>query len=233
MAPEACRTPDRPLGKDPPPIRAEPTGEGQLELLRLSDPQSVETHASQLADWVLLTGSRFFAALFGEELKAREQLQRWISRRDSEFSGFLATIALRDRIPAGVVIAIPGSEVRARRRADLLALLSSSPRSWRAILKQNLEVLAGATAAIEDSDYYLRCLAVDRSQRRRGVARALLRRSMFDGAALGYSRFRLDVETDNPVAVGLYRSAGFRIVESRSLPVLGFGMHSMAAEVQK
>jgi len=192
--------------------------------------EAVARNAEQLCRWVLQTGPRFFKALFGGDDIARRQLQKWMCRQDSEFCGLLATLAVLDGSLAGVIIAVPGSDIGRRRRSDLLALLSVSRREWRPILKQNLKLLANATAPLSETDYYVRCLAVDESRRGRGIGRALLTGAIKDGTVAGHRRIRLDVETDNESALALYRSCGFEAIDQSWLPQFGFGMYSMVLE---
>ncbi len=201
-----------------------------LELRHLNDMEAVARNAEQLSGWVLQTGTRFFKAIFGDDDTARCQLERWICRGDSEFCGLLATIALNDSSPAGVIVAMSGSEVGRRRRSDFLALMGASGRERRLMLKQNLKLLANATAPLSETDYYVRCLAVDESRRGRGIGRALLTGAIKDGTVAGHRRIRLDVETDNESALALYRSCGFEAIDQSWLPQFGFGMYSMVLE---
>ncbi len=201
-----------------------------LELRHLNDMEAVARNAEQLSGWVLQTGTRFFKAIFGDDDTARCQLERWICRGDSEFCGLLATIALNDSSPAGVIVAMSGSEVGRRRRSDFLALMGASGRERRLLLKQNLQVLANATPPIRESDFYIRSLAVDKARRGCGIGRALINAAINDGAAAGHRRFRLDVDTDNDPALALYRSCGFEAISESWLPQIGFGMYSMVLE---
>lgn len=204
--------------------------EEQFTFIGLDDMEIVATYAEQLSRWLLQTGNRFFEALFGDSETALRQLRKWVCRRDSEFSGFRATLALVKGSPVGMVIALPGDDALRGRRADLLALVAASSRAARDKLKENLTLLAGASAPIEKDDYYIRSLAVDDGCRCQGVGRALLARAMSNGTLAGYRRFRLDVETDNAAAQSLYKAVGYRVIKTSFLTKFGFGVHSMLAE---
>jgi ribosomal-protein-alanine N-acetyltransferase len=58
-------------------------------------------------------------------------------------------------------------------------------------------------------------LAVERSWRRRGIARELTRRSLAWGQEAGARRALLEVRSSNPAAIRLYEQAGFRPVGLR------------------
>ncbi len=143
-----------------------------------------------------------------------------------------ATLALCGDVPAGMFIAVRGDEIPQRRRSDLLALFQSTAPERRDRLKQNLQDIEALTAPVASDNYYLRTIAVDASQRRRGIGRQLVGRAIDDARAIGSKGVRLDVDSDNDAALRLYRSLGFESVYEGFAPKLGLRMYSMLKGVE-
>lgn len=183
-----------------------------------------------MSRWIFESGPDFFVALFGNAVAARRNLQLWICRSNSEFSGLSATLGFDGAKPVGMILALPGYNTVERRQADLKALIKDSTREHHAGLKKYLPTFAAATAPVEKSDFYLRTLAVEAKHRGRGFGRLLLQRAVSDGSIAGFSRFRLDVQTDNQAAITLYRSLGFEVISEGMVPDFGFAMYSMLLE---
>jgi mycothiol synthase len=66
---------------------------------------------------------------------------------------------------------------------------------------------------LSDSMGFVDVLAVDRSERRRGLGRALLIRSLSGFAATGLRTGRLEVASDNPAALSLYAAVGMTVAQ--------------------
>lgn len=199
-----------------------------MDFLRLDDVLAVQEHTPKISRWIFDSGPRFFEALFGNADQAIESLGAWVERDSSEFCGLQATLACVDAAPAGMFIGVRGDEISRRRRADLLALVQNTPPSERARLRAKLEEIAGLTATVDASDYYIRTLAVDPLQRRRSVGRRLLERALEEARAKGFARVRLDVDSDNAVARQLYAGVGFASIYEGAAPSLGLHMQSLA-----
>jgi ribosomal protein S18 acetylase RimI-like enzyme len=180
-----------------------------------------------LVEWVMDSGCDFFTALLGDEESARATIGEWVRSRDSEFSGYLSSIYLRQGDPAGVVIAVRGDELPARRRSDLLTLVKGCTPTKRARLRESLYNLSHLTAPVEPDDYYIRTVAVAANHRSQGVGRQLVARAIRAGQEAGFRRFRLDVQIGNEPALRLYRGFGFECIAEGHAPVCGFGMQSM------
>jgi len=69
--------------------------------------------------------------------------------------------------------------------------------------------------------------ARDEVARRLGIDRKLLECAIDDGTALGFCRFRLDVETENSPANALYNSVGFRRIRVGVIEEPGLEMSSL------
>ncbi|HEX8281510.1 MAG TPA: GNAT family N-acetyltransferase [Chthoniobacterales bacterium] len=194
-----------------------------LEFIRANEAE----HAAKMAQWIFESGTRFFSRLFGDADAAVATLRSWIDRADSEFSGTRAALALGDGKPVGMFIALAGAEIPRRRRADLLDLIKHSTAERRAELKEHLATLNELTAPVQDDEFYLRTVAVDETERGRGFGHELVERALHDGRAVGFQRFRLDVDCDNARALHLYRSFGFEIIHEGRAATAGLHMYSL------
>jgi ribosomal protein S18 acetylase RimI-like enzyme len=132
---------------------------------------------------------------------ARESSEAWIGR---------ATLQLEGERAVGGFIALPAREIGACRHADTLALIAAADRSERAALMQRLRSVAELQVPPEDDVYYLSRLGVLAAYRRQGRARKLLDAYLRAGQRAGFTRFALDVASDNASAISLYEDAGFR-----------------------
>ena len=200
-----------------------------LEFIRLSDSHQIDAHAPGIASLIYESGPTFFCALFGDERTAVNVLAQWVRRGTSEFSGTRATLALESGTPAGMFIALAGAETTACRRSDLLALMQQA-RGDRSELVKKLKALGELTAPVLPDDYYIRTVAVDARQRRRGLGRAIVEHAMDAGRAAGFRAFRLDVDADNEAALRLYRTLGLKQIAEGAAPDYGLRMFSMRRE---
>jgi [ribosomal protein S18]-alanine N-acetyltransferase len=121
-------------------------------------------------------------------------------------------------------------------RASIFAIQSKCPQAaqWRLedyrqlgrdslgiilvaeINNEHLPVLAGFAAfhrVLDEAE--LRNMAVDPEHQRKGIARALLAEGIRTLAIQGVSRLFLEVRASNQPAISLYRSADFRLMNTR------------------
>lgn len=109
--------------------------------------------------------------------------------------------------------------------APVRASLLASPGMWASIAWVAAEVEAGAAEGRAAAGFVMaRSIAGEAEivgigvlpqRRRAGIGGALLADAMVRAAALGAEAIFLEVAEDNPAAVALYRSAGFRPVGRR------------------
>lgn len=92
-------------------------------------------------------------------------------------------------------------------------LLDPSVLAHRAAIGR--QIVGFIMARIAASEAEILSVAVDRSQRGRGVAQKLLRMNLGRLAGLGVTTVFLEVGADNEAAIRLYRRAGFREVGRR------------------
>ena len=76
-------------------------------------------------------------------------------------------------------------------------------------------VVAFCACWVVFDELHVNTLAVSPSERRRGVATALMRAVLDDARAAGAARATLEVRASNEAALGLYTALGFRIQGTR------------------
>jgi ribosomal protein S18 acetylase RimI-like enzyme len=156
-------------------------------------------------------GNPYYDMLFGSSETTATTLNAWMRRASSEVSIRRVQFLLCDSEIAGGFIALSGIELREARRADAMALLQSVRATDRPGLITRLANLSSLFSPVNDDDYYLSKVAVAPPFRGRRLGRVLVERYIAEGSSHGYSRYRLDVHTDNQAAVQCYRAAGFEI----------------------
>jgi ribosomal protein S18 acetylase RimI-like enzyme len=184
-------------------------------------------HANAIADWIFETRPAAFGFLFADYDNPRASVKGGVCRSSAEFAGRSAIIDFCDNQAAGMPIAFTGDGVARRRRADLVALISTVRLEQRLGCVPRLQSFANFAVPLEASDYYIRSLAVDSRYRRLGISRKLLERVIDDGTALGFRRFRLDIESENGPANTLYNSVSFTRIRVGVIDELGLEMSSL------
>lgn len=93
--------------------------------------------------------------------------------------------------------------------------IEGNPLAWNLVARRQGRVVAFACTYIVSDELMINDLAVDASQRRLGLGRALLRH-LADGARVrGCRRATLEVRLGNGPARALYENFGFRVVGRR------------------
>ena len=139
--------------------------------------------------------------------------RQWFADSGNRFSYQYSTIAEKDGIPAGLLLAFAGSQLTrlelgcARRIFAIYGLIGAFRMMW---LNKSL---AGNKEA-ENDEYLIAHLAVDNGFRRQGIAQALIEKAGQDARSLGLSKLVLEVEIGNDNAIALYRKAGFELVNT-------------------
>jgi ribosomal protein S18 acetylase RimI-like enzyme len=161
--------------------------------------------------WVMEAGNPYYDSLFGEPSMTATILESWMRRRSSEISISRVQFLLIGSEHAGGFIGLGGDELRKARKADTVALLTAFPAAQRVSLMKRADNLSGLFPSIGDHEYYLSKLGLNVQFRGRKLARLLVDRYIEQGAGLGFTDFRLDVQIGNEAAIRCYRSAGFQI----------------------
>jgi ribosomal protein S18 acetylase RimI-like enzyme len=205
--------------------------EKSVSVRMVRDADEAANYAPQIARWAYGSSPEYFNLLFNEETSALTRLQRWTLRCDSEFSARCCMILFNDGIASGGAIAFAGTELLARRRADLVQLLKESSKIERDTLKNRLARFAHRSIAAEPTDFYIRAIAIDCKARGLGLGRRLLAECEQRGLGMGFSRVSLDVRSDNLVAVRLYERFGFRVVHESEIGDNGWTLWTMVHDL--
>lgn len=140
-------------------------------------------------------------------------LRQWFADSGNRFSFQCSTIAEKNGVAAGLLLAFRGSDLArlelgcAKRIFTIYGFISAIKMIW---LNKSL---AGNKEAEKD-EYLIAHLAVDQGFRRQGIAQALLGKAEEDALSSGLHKLVLEVEIGNDKAISLYRKAGFEIINT-------------------
>lgn len=99
----------------------------------------------------------------------------------------------------------------------LRLLVSLRLNEFLSYLALTARLLHGSfTPDIEDDEYYLSALTVDKRYRRKGIGSLLLRRSIETARIKSCKNVVLEVDGGNEPAIGLYKKFGFRFSGGRA-----------------
>ena len=93
--------------------------------------------------------------------------------------------------------------------------IEGNPLAWNLVVRAEGKVVGFACTYIVAEELMINDLAVDASQRRRGVGQALLRHLVAGARIRGCRRATLEVRLGNGPARALYEGFGFRVVGRR------------------
>lgn len=193
------------------------------------DTPSPESFVLHVVSWILEAGNPYYRKLLGMTSSA-SVLEAWMRRVSSEVSIRRARFLVCDSQLAGGFIALGGAELRKARRADGIALMTGIRAEDRSALMNRLTNLADLFSPVADDEYYLSKLWLAPQFRGKRLGGLLLARYLDEGLRLGYTRYRLDVHTENEAAIRCYRSAGFVICGSATSKDGRIGYYSMKYE---
>jgi ribosomal protein S18 acetylase RimI-like enzyme len=203
----------------------------KVRIQRLVDENDVSLLSHDLARWIYLSANEKLHCLHGNEAIARERLQRFVNNKHSVFSGFNASVAFVDSVPAGTAIAVEGNRITECLRADFFEIARQTKREERATLAARLAELHQASPPIAADTYFLAALAVDPAYRGLGIGRQLLVDLMEHARKSGHRKVRLDARADNQVALRLYDSCGFKKISEKQIGFLGASIVALLLEL--
>lgn len=174
------------------------------------DTPSTESLVFHALPWILEAGNPYYLMLLGIA-GSGSMVETWMRRASSEVSIRRVQFLVCDSQFAGGFIALGGAELRKARKADSIALMTGVRPNDRSTLMNRLTNLADLFAPVADDEYYLSKLGLAQQFRGKRLGGLLLARYIEEGVRLGYTRYRLDVQTDNETAIRCYRSVGFVI----------------------
>lgn len=201
-----------------------------FSFLKAADTPNAEHLVLHALPWIMEAGNPYYDVLFGDAVSTLSYLQKWACRGSSEVSIRRVEFLMSDLEVAGGFIALSGGDLRKARRADSVALLTSFAPQDRPALALRLTNVSDLMAPVGDDEYYLSKLGLAQQFRGKKLARMLVDRYIEEGARLGYSRYRLDVNADNEAAIRCYRWAGFEIDRRSQSQDGAFKYYSMRYE---
>ena len=184
----------------------------------------------QAAALVYSSGEEYFNILFGGREAALTGLRLWIAKTPSGFSHEHITLLLVNGNTGGLTLELTGRDLAALQKSDLLFLLRLMNGADRDALTRKADLVRRMTPPVAQDEYYLRSISVVEAFRGQGLGAALLENFISKGLSRGFSRFRLDVRSDNLPALNLYRKFGFRLSEDLDIPNTAWTLWSMVLE---
>jgi len=139
------------------------------------------------------------------QLKA---LQVWFKEKGNRFSHEVSTLAEKDGLVVGLLLAFRGAKLNAltlgcgRRIFHIYGI----PGAIR-MMSRNIALANNHEA--EKDEYLVAHLAVEERSRRQGIGGALLEKAAQQAGMLGFRKLVLEVEIGNDRAIALYRKTGF------------------------
>ena len=171
----------------------------------------IENLISHGLPWILAAGRAYYYWLCGGKEGAERAVGNWIRRPDSESSIHRMLFAEYDSKIAGGSIELNGAELKEARTADVDSLWEILDMTGRQALLEKLTQSADLFAPVAEDEYYGSKMTVSRAFRGQGLAGFMMQRWLDRGNELGYSKFRLDVQAENAVALKWYLEFGFTI----------------------
>jgi hypothetical protein len=112
---------------------------------------------------------------------------------------------------AGGIIGLGGAELKKARTADMDSFWATLDVNSRGALIERLSQSLAVFAPVAEDEYYASKMGLARSFLGKGLAKVMLQRCLDQGSALGYSKFRADVQTENEPSLRCCLGIGFEI----------------------
>lgn len=172
------------------------------------DSDSLISHA---LPWILAAGQPYYDWFCGNRDVAERTVAMWMRQPASEVSIQRMQFLQCGSDIAGGIIGLSGTELKQARIADINSYWATLDVDSRGALIERLSQSLDAFAPVADDEYYASKMGIDRSFLGKGLAKVLLERCLDQGRALGYSKFRADVQTENQPSLRCCFSMGFEI----------------------
>jgi len=161
--------------------------------------------------WILASGQPYYDWLCGSRDAAERTVARWMSLPTSEIFIQRVAFLLCGSEIAGGIIGLSGAELKQARIADINSYWATLDVKSRGALIEKLSQCQNAFAPIAEDEYYISKLGLARHFQGKGLARLLVEHCLDQGTALGYSKFRADIQTENKPSLRCSRTMGFEI----------------------
>ncbi len=138
------------------------------------------------------------------------------------FAADTTRLAIADDKLLGIEIGMPGIEFRARQDAlgpvwrELVSRGAIDPDLIPGVLERS-EHASWLNPVIFEDTFYIHALSVKPEARGKRIGYLLMERAIAYAKSQGFSRFQLDVLSDNP-AVGFYRNMGLEVLAETTAP---------------
>jgi GNAT superfamily N-acetyltransferase len=172
------------------------------------DPAPLIPHAFP---WILAAGQPYYDWFCGDRYVAERTIAMWMRQTSSEISLQRVQFLQYGSEIAGGIIGLSGAELRKARIADTDSFWATLDARSRGALIERLSQSVQVFAPVGEDEYYASRMGLSRSFLGKGVAKFLLERFLDQGNALGYSKFRADVQTENEPCLRCCLAAGFEI----------------------
>jgi GNAT superfamily N-acetyltransferase len=161
--------------------------------------------------WFLQAGQPYFDWLCGSRDLSERMVATWMTQPSSEVFVQRIDFLQCGSALAGGVIGIGGAELKKARTADINAYWATLDVNSRGALIEKLSQSVSVFAPVAEDEYYISKAVLDRSYQAKGLAKMLVAHFLDQGNALGYSKFRADIHTENWPSLRCARSMGFEI----------------------
>jgi len=177
-------------------------------LREFPDPDTLLPHA---LPWILAAGQPYYDWFCGGRDVAQRTVAMWMRQPSSEVSIQRMQFLQCGREIAGGIIGLTGAELKKARTADMDSFWATLDVPSRGALIERLSQSLQVFAPVAEDEYYASKMGLAGSFLGQGLARVMVERCLDQGSALGYSKFRADVQTENEPSLRCCLSIGFEI----------------------
>jgi len=161
--------------------------------------------------WILAAGQPYYDWLCGGHEATERAVAMWLRQASSEiFIERIQFLQCGAKI-AGGIIGLPGAELKRARTADISSYWETLEPPARKILIDKLSRIQGTFAPVADDEYYASKMGLAPSFFGKGLSRVLLERCLEQGSALGFTKFRADVQIENQPSLRCFLSRSFEV----------------------
>lgn len=193
---------------------------------------NISNFIHQLVSFFHLASNPYWDWLWDNKKSSTDQIVKWFENPDSELSFNRMTCITENDVILGGIIALSGNELRQCRRNDFFTLFNfARQQADSSAIILRIKYAHQFFPNVSDDEYYLSRIGVQNGNRGQGVGKRLLQTYLQLGEKKGFTKFRLDVATDNIRAIRLYTSAGFTISNISAVAEIPFRYYSMALTI--
>ncbi len=161
--------------------------------------------------WILAAGQPYTDWFCGGREIAERTVRMWLTQPSSEsFIERMQFVQCGSQI-AGGIIGLGGAELKKARIADTSSFWATLDAPSQGALIDRLSQSADLFAPVADDEYYASKMGLDPAFLGKGLGKIMLERCVAQGSALGYSKFRADVQTENDPSLRCCFAMGFQI----------------------